>query len=336
VDHLDLTADDPRLTDWHRIHAEASHHGRDHALPWALEEVRAAIEHPVRRAQQNYVLGIHDGTPVAAGHLELPMLDNTAHAALEVLVDPAHRCLGHGAAMLSELERRARLAGRTVLDAEVQYPLGEAADGAWPGIAFARAHGYHLVQEEIQRTLDVPVPEQRLEELAALAAERHGGYRLETYVGDDEPPERAAAVAVLDATLTIEAPNGDRTDLEAAAVDPESDRQSDELRRAQRRTRVRSVAVTAGGEVVAYSDLMVAGFDPGRAHQWGTLVRRDHRGHRLGLATKVANLQRLQRDFPAVTTIPTWNAAANAHMVAVNEQLGYRVTEQLASWERRI
>ena len=335
MEFIEVAADDGSLEHWHRIYAAASHHGRDHALPWSIEEVRAALAHPLRRARQSYVLGVHDGIPVAAGYLELPMLDNTGYANLDVLTDPEHRRRGHGSAMLTELERCADAAGRTVLDGELQYPLHEAADGDWPGIAFARSHGYRFVQEEIQRTLDVPVDADRLDELAALAAVRHVGYRLETWVEDEEPAERSTAVAALEATLMVEAPSGDRTDLETQAVDPESDRQADQRRRAQRRTRVRAVAVTTDDEVVAYSDLMVAGYDPGRAHQWGTLVRRDHRGYRLGLAVKVAALQRLQRDFPEVTSIPTWNAASNAHMIAVNEQLGYRVTERLATWEKR-
>jgi len=61
-----------------------------------------------------------------------------------------------------------------------------------------------------------------------------------------------------------------------------------------------------------------------RAYQWGTLVSPAHRGHRLGLAIKVANLRLLQRTHPQITTVVTYNADVNAHMVAVNERLGYR------------
>jgi hypothetical protein len=42
-----------------------------------------------------------------------------------------------------------------------------------------------------------------------------------------------------------------------------------------------------------------------RAYQWGTSVRPDHRGHRLGLAVKAANLRLLQETHPQVTTVVT-------------------------------
>ena len=52
--------------------------------------------------------------------------------------------------------------------------------------------------------------------------------------------------------------------------------------------------------MVAYTDIATTVHEPGRAYQWGTLVRGDARGHRLGLAVKVANLRLLQRERPDV------------------------------------
>jgi hypothetical protein len=69
------------------------------------------------------------------------------------------------------------------------------------------------------------------------------------------------------------------------------------------------------------------------ASQWGTIVEREHRGHRLGMLVKVENLRNLRRHFPETETITTWNAAENRHMIAVNEELGFRAVERYQAWQ---
>jgi hypothetical protein len=56
-------------------------------------------------------------------------------------------------------------------------------------------------------------------------------------------------------------------------------------------------------------------------------VIRSHRGHRLGLLVKTAMLGLLAAAEPQLEWIATGNAATNKHMIAVNEQLGYKVVE---------
>jgi hypothetical protein len=142
---------------------------------------------------------------------------------------------------------------------------------------------------------------------------------VETYV--DEVPERyLPSLAHLHNQLVLDAPTG-AVDFEAAAVTGDIERQKLERNRRMGRTTYLTVAVL-DGEAVAHSDLIVP---PGRAvaNQMGTLVRRDHRGHRLGTAVKVANLRALQRDRPDVTQVHTENAETNPWMVAINESLGF-------------
>jgi len=73
-----------------------------------------------------------------------------------------------------------------------------------------------------------------------------------------------------------------------------------------------------------------------RAYQWGTLVRADHRGHRLGMAVKVANLRLLQETHPQVTTVVTYNADVNAPMVAVNDRLGFVPVQWLGELQKKL
>ena len=92
--------------------------------------------------------------------------------------------------------------------------------------------------------------------------------------------------------------------------------------------RVATVATAADtGAVVAYTDLVLPGGAPRHVWQWGTLVDRDHRGHRLGTAVKVANLGRLQRDYPERALVSTGNDETNAWMVSINEALGFELVE---------
>jgi RimJ/RimL family protein N-acetyltransferase len=88
--------------------------------------------------------------------------------------------------------------------------------------------------------------------------------------------------------------------------------------------------------VVAYSDLVATVHEYGRAYQWGTLVRPDHRGHRLGLAVKVANVRLLQETQPQLATVVTFNADVNAPMVAVNDRLGFVPVQWLGELQKKL
>ena len=72
--------------------------------------------------------------------------------------------------------------------------------------------------------------------------------------------------------------------------------------------------------------------DPGWGYQLITVVTREHRGHRLGLLLKVAMLELLATTEPRLERISTWNAESNAHMVAVNDALGYVPYSTPVTW----
>jgi hypothetical protein len=63
-----------------------------------------------------------------------------------------------------------------------------------------------------------------------------------------------------------------------------------------------------------------------------TAVNRPHRGHRLGLLIKVAMLEQLATREPQVAFTEAWNAGTNAHMVAINQALGYRPVARKNFW----
>ncbi|MEZ0090203.1 GNAT family N-acetyltransferase [Streptacidiphilus sp. EB129] len=81
-----------------------------------------------------------------------------------------------------------------------------------------------------------------------------------------------------------------------------------------------------GNQVVAgFSEIVLhGGAAAAVANQYDTVVRRDHRGRGLGLWVKAAMLQWLLGAHPEVEQVVTTCAPGNTHMIAINEQLGFR------------
>ena len=109
----------------------------------------------------------------------------------------------------------------------------------------------------------------------------------------------------------------------------------DERRVAAMGLRAHVVAARAPGpgELAALTQVCVDPALPGWAFQELTAVARPHRGHRLGLLVKLAMLDLLAAREPQVTRLITRNADGNQHMIAINEQLGFRLLSRWPSWE---
>lgn len=303
--------------------------------PWQLEEVRAMMQDQGTRHRLIGYAGVVDGRVVTSGFLRLPQLDNTDAAELMVHVVPDARRRGYGSAMLAHLEQVASEHGRSVLQAESSWPYDAGHDGAGePGPSFAAARGYALALGDVKRVLHLPVRAELLETLAAEAAERHEGFTLRSWAGP-VPDELAEGWVRLTSTLGVEAPTGEMH-REAEAADVAVLREAEANQAEQGRTKYNTVALAAAGEVVAYTDVATTIHEPGKAYQWGTLVRPDVRGHRLGLAVKVANLQLLQAERPDIELLTTYNAEVNAHMVAVNDRLGFTPIGRLGEFQKRL
>ncbi len=329
-------ADEATIAAWHAVYAASAHHELGPvAVPWQHEEVRALIRERGRRQALTAYAGLRDGDLVAAGMLTLPLLDNRQRAELDVHVQPEARRSGLGSQLLAHLEHRARAAGRTLMFAEASWPWAAGTEGAGrAGPEFARRHGYELGISDVQRMLELPVGEDRLAELDAAAAPHREAYEVRAWAGP-VPEDLVRGWVELEAAVDTEAPVGG-LDLEPRAADVAAYREDEALTARQGRTKINAVALSRAGEVVAYSDVATTVHEPERAYQWGTLVRRDHRGHRLGLALKLATLRLLQDGWPGVRQLMTYNAEVNGPMVAVNEQMGYRPVARLGELQKRL
>jgi len=328
--------DDAALAAWHRTVVAADRHGREEAAtPWALAEVRADQQAGQDDSIKRLYSGVVDGKVVVGGEFDASLLDSLDHARVAVYTAPEHRRRGHGSAMLEHLEQVASEHGRTVLNAEAAWPYDAPADGRGNESAdFLTHRGFKFGLGDIARVLDLPVDQGLLDRLAADVAPAHAAYTLRSWVGP-VPDDLIASHVELDALLMVEAPTGE-LEREPEKADVEAFRRHENVVRLQGRTKYTTVAVDEEGTVVAFTDIVTTSHQPDLAFQWGTLVRRNDRGHRLGLAVKVANLLSFQREQDRARHLRTWNAEVNRHMVAVNDLLGFRPLERLGEFQMRL
>jgi RimJ/RimL family protein N-acetyltransferase len=247
--------------------------------------------------------------------MNLPDLENLDRAFGGPVVHPAVRRRGIGGELLRHEAARVAAHGRKILGGAVVEGLA--------GDAFALAAGATLELEEVRRVQYLatiaPGTVATLKETAAQAA---AGYSLVNWTGDIPQEYLTPLARVVNAFE--DAPRG-------AGVEPEV-WDAARLRRTGEAVRagfMRSYSVAAvhdaTGEMAAVTQVIIDPEAPECGFQQLTAVIRSHRGHRLGLLAKTAMLELLARKEPQLAQIQTGNAAANDHMIAVNQQLGYEV-----------
>lgn len=341
-------ADSADFAAWFAV-VEASGQDRWPGRPgWQPDELRApALD---RHGAVRTVL-LAEGDPVVgAGLVELPRHDNRHLAQVMVEVHPAHRRRGAGSAVLAGCERVAAGEGRRVAWGNDEQRPPEAADPAAgdpgagdpaagdPGAGpqtFAQARGYRLVLENVRRELAVPVDPERARRLEAAALARAAGYDVVTFTAR-WPDGWLGDRAHFGRLMSTDPPLG------AWAVEEEAwDR--DRVRRHERLVgrmgRELLVAVArhrATGRPVAFTELTASRTAPELAYQWDTLVLPEHRGRRLGLLVKLANLRQLAEVSPGTQVVVTWNARANRPMIDVNEALGCRAVSVGRTWQKEL
>jgi GNAT superfamily N-acetyltransferase len=298
---------------------------------WTVWEVsRKAI--PVPRTDGRLVLlSAFDGDLcVGAGMLFLFRHDNTHLGEAEVYVHPDHRRRGAGRALLGELERLARADRRSVVIGTAFAPVGSDS----PGSLFAAACGYAVASAEQTKVLDLKEAPAHWPALDAEVAAALGDYRV-TAFEERVPEEYIDDFCGLLSAFIGEIPTGE-LDLERAAWTPERLRDNEDRSIAIGRVWLVSAAIAPDGHLCGFSDLRINRPDPRHASVGGTLVLPGHRGHRLGVAMKLATHRRLIELFPSCGYVETGNAGVNAAMNDVNERLGYKVVERALDMQRRI
>lgn len=263
-------------------------------------------------------------------------------------VTPEFRGRGIGAAFFDRLERLAREAGRGVAQTSAVHsnavggrrlvsPTGFGRlSTADPGVRFMERRGYLLEQVDRISFLDLPVAPGELGARFRETERRAGpDYGVVGWTGRT-PRKWLADLAVLKTQMNADEPTGG-LDVDPESWDAERVQWRDEEQAATGRELL-TVAVVhhPTGRLVGFSELAIP-LDRARpAGQEDTLVQRAHRGHRLGMLLKLANLRQLEIRNPQSPLIYTFNAEENRPMLDVNEAVGFRAVGYQGAWKRSL
>lgn len=295
---------------------------------WTYGEVASMMRDQTPDDQVVALVAIDGRVPVGAGLMRYSLVDNTDKAYVFPMVDPPARGRGVGGALLEALVEQCHDVGRTTVTSNAAYAGPERIDA--DPVRFAARHGFRIVSTEISRHLHLPVSDALLAEVDAEGRSHRDGYTVETFV-DGIPDRLLTSYCALVNKLVVDAPSGE-IDYEEQASTPDSVREQ-AARNVRIGRQVFHALALRDGEAVAQSDVAVQPQGT-TAIQWGTYVSREHRGHRLGAAVKVANLRALQAARPDVSRIHTGNADTNAFMVSINTRLGFEVAAVSPSFAR--
>lgn len=279
-------------------------------------------------------------------HWELDADATTAYVPM-LGVERGRRREGIGSALLAVAEETARASGRptTVVSAEhlldgddpdaprLHAPQGDASIPAdAPAARFAHARGYELGQLYRVSALEVAGRGAEFRDrLAAALDAASDDYRLVAW-RDRAPDDLVDSLAHAHERMSVDPPAG-TISWELEPWDAARVRDGERRSLAAGRTHLNVAAVAPDGEVAGFTELSLLPGSPA-VEQWDTIVLAPHRGHRLGLRLKLANLVALAQADPTRTRVYTWNADENAHMLAINVALGFRPFALESTWQR--
>ncbi|WP_116950281.1 GNAT family N-acetyltransferase [Jiangella endophytica] len=264
---------------------------------------------------------------------------------LEVEVLPEFRRRGVGTALFDRLTELALASGRPTLQAETIHTrpsTGRRIDSptgyGWlsdddPGVRFLLGHGYQLEQVARISALPLPADAARLaEQRAAAQAAAGDDYRVVAWAGPT-PADRVDDLVTLKTRMSTDAPSAGMDFTEEKWDAGRLARWDGQLAGSGRERLTVAAEHVPTGRLAGYNELSLPA-DRGRpVSQEDTLVLTEHRGRRLGMLLKVANLQRLAEVSPSSPMVTTFNAEENRHMLDVNEAVGFAPIGYEGCWK---
>ncbi len=311
IRELDVTDPAARRA-WFEVMDRSARADRPHALLEGFTAFEVSATEPGEHARRVRLEARDGDALIGVAELELPLTENLDVGWGEVNVLPEHRRRGTGRLLWGALAAAARAAGRSRIGGEVSVaPV----DGG-PGLEFAAAMGAVEKHREDHLLLDLPV--------ATVPVDP--AYDVVVWRGRCPDEHRVAYLAMRN-QMNADVPTGE-LDLEPALLDDARLASSEERLVKAYDVRVAAARRRSDGLFGGYSLMFVP---HGADHAWqdDTLVMPDHRGHKLGLALKLATLEIVGREHPDRSSIHTWTDPENHAMYVTNQRFGYRAVEAM-------
>ncbi|MEO7752276.1 MAG: GNAT family N-acetyltransferase [Terracoccus sp.] len=318
--------DEDAFAQWYAVMRASATHGRTAPTVWAEATLTHWYRHPNPRRSRVALAAVDESRApgarvVGVASVELPLDVDTETAEVDVEVLPTERGRGVGSALWEATLEVCRAERRTVLQAEVNVPVG-VRDQSSPGLRFARDRGF--TSENIEDHLALPLGGGLPSGTAAPDA--GAGHRFISWV-DRAPDDLVAAYAAMQTLMNADVPTGGlvRTPrpVEVADVRHAEERQAKGFRS------LVTLALTTGGEPAGYTLVFVPKGDEDNLLQDDTYVIRSERGHRLGQRLKTANLAQVREVAPASRWLHTWTEQGNAPMHRTNRAFGFSKVETM-------
>jgi GNAT superfamily N-acetyltransferase len=315
-----------------------------YGIPEVAVSAEEMLPHYLDENEPKRVLLARSGGAIVGRAVLQTQLDDIQVGWLDVLVLPEFQGRGVGRALADAVDALAREASLARLityavsrDAPGERLAPPTGFGSVPAgnreVRFLLAQGWTLEQVERGSRFALPADADALAELRTSAERHSGDYSVLAWVGAT-PPELLEDLAALQTRMSTDAPSaGLEEPLDVWTAERFANREA-LLLDAPQQLLTAAARHEPSGRLAGFTRLS-APHDTTRAvGQWDTIVLREHRGHRLGMLLKVANLQLLGEAAAGHPSVLTWNAEENRPMLAVNEAVGFVPIGYEGAWRK--
>jgi len=323
--------------------AEADGYGTDELSATAAELLPVWLDQEYE-PKQLFAVRV-DGRIVARAIYETRPAAEDDIAWVDVQVHPEFRRLGIGSALADHIEALAAEDHRTKL---VVYTVSKAVDGeripsptgfgSVPAgnaeVRFLLGRGFRLEQVERGSRLALPVESDVIDALIEQSQHAAGtDYVLHQWTG--RTPERwLDDMALLFTRMSTDAPSAGLEEPEDVWTRERLIAYEDRADAGPKTAVLSVVEHLPSGRLAGMTELGMPAEPDRPVFQNDTIVLKEHRGHRLGMLLKAANIRHLQSVAPGYPSIITFNAEENRHMLDVNEAVGFVPMGYEGAWKK--